>query len=284
MAEVKCKICGGEHLAMGYCNRHYLQFKVHGKIYRRTKHDKNEIIDCGIYYEIVLYKGRGESTEVAKTKIDKNDLNKVKNYKWRLANKGNGKYKIVVTNIKLDSKKQKTLQLSHLIIGKPAHGCVVRHINDDGLDNRKQNLKFSAFRSCFKTGKDNPIRGKKQKLSKKTKLKMIEARSGSQHWNYKGGRKYHSSGYIQLLIHEHPFSNSYGYIFEHRYSTECILGRFLTPKERIHHIDENKANNLPENLFVFNSEREHRNYHHKAKDNTGILITKSNLYNFQYVK
>ena len=37
---------------------------------------------------------------------------------------------------------QTGLQLHHLIMGKPQKGMVVDHINGDGLDNRKENLRF----------------------------------------------------------------------------------------------------------------------------------------------
>ena len=47
---------------------------------KRTIFTPNEIIDYGDYYEICLYNNKCK--EVARTKIDKDDLNKVKQYKW----------------------------------------------------------------------------------------------------------------------------------------------------------------------------------------------------------
>jgi len=63
--------CDSKHYANGYCQRHYQQIKIHGKIItlvKRTPYDPNEfIIDKNICW-IILYNARGE--EIAKAKID----------------------------------------------------------------------------------------------------------------------------------------------------------------------------------------------------------------------
>jgi len=113
-----------------FCNRHYLQIKRNGKILERTIFDKNEIIDCGDYYEICLYNVKHE--EVGRTLIDKEDLRKVKNYKWYLNNKG---YAVNKTG-------KNNLSLHHLIFGYPPIGYEVDHQDTDPLNNRKYNLRF----------------------------------------------------------------------------------------------------------------------------------------------
>jgi len=118
----------------GYCKRHYTQINRHGKILERTRYDPNEIIDCGGYYEICLYSGLGEQKEIARTKIDKEDLEKVKGYKWSLNNDN-----YVLTRIN----KKTLLFLHHLILGRK-RGFDVDHINHDTLNNRKQNLRFAT--------------------------------------------------------------------------------------------------------------------------------------------
>lgn len=47
----------------------------------------------------------------------------------------------------------------------------------------------------------------------------------------------------------------------HRIVAEEILGRKLKPGEVVHHINLNKLDNTPENLFVFSSSSEHSKYH-----------------------
>lgn len=128
----KVKGCDNKHYSRGYCNKHYLQLKQNNKILKRTRFDKNEIIDCGDYYEICLYSGQGEQKEIAKTKIDKDDLDKVENYKWNLS--GNG---YIINN-------KNKIYLHQLILGKKK-GYIIDHINHNTLNNRKQNLRYCTY-------------------------------------------------------------------------------------------------------------------------------------------
>jgi len=129
-----CKLsnCNEKHNSHGYCNRHSIQFKNHGKILERTVFDKNELIDCGDYYEIVLYSRKNQET--AKALICKDDYNKVKDYKWFLSSGG-----YVVTGT------MGCLKLHQLILGKKS-GHVIDHINRNKLDNRKINLRHCTHR------------------------------------------------------------------------------------------------------------------------------------------
>jgi transposase len=68
------------------------------------------------------------------------------------------------------------------------------------------------------------------------------------------------NGYKLIKAKDHPFADSKGYVREHRLVMEEKLGRFLTPDEIVHHIDENKLNNAPENLEVM-SKAEHCRHH-----------------------
>lgn len=47
----------------------------------------------------------------------------------------------------------------------------------------------------------------------------------------------------------------------HRVAAEQMLGRELLPGEVVHHLDGNKRNNEPENLYVFASQAEHAEWH-----------------------
>jgi len=84
-------------------------------------------------------------------------------------------------------------------------------------------------------------------------------------------------GYILIKKWSHPFASKQGYVAEHRLIAESILGRYLTKKEIIHHIDENRSNNDPDNLYLFPNKGQHANYHRFHINNPNIKITKSNL-------
>jgi len=102
---------------------------------------------------------------------------------------------------------------------------------------------------------------KGKKLSKKHKQKMSEAHGGSKNHMWKGGRSKNQAGYIYIYNPNHPFANKDNCIFEHRLVMEKHLGRYLTPKEVVHHINGIKDDNRIENLKLFKNESEHIKFH-----------------------
>lgn len=97
--------------------------------------------------------------------------------------------------------------------------------------------------------------------SEKTKKIQSEALKGSKCYRWKGGYSKTDSGYILVYLPEHPFKNYAGYVREHRIIAEKCLGRYLTKKETIHHINEIIDDNRPENLYLFSTREKHRKYH-----------------------
>lgn len=71
-------------------------------------------------------------------------------------------------------------------------------------------------------------------------------------------------GYISFYQPEHPHSDKSGHVRAHRIVVERYLGRYLTPEEIVHHVNENKQDNRIENLIVFEDESYHKRWHHKA--------------------
>jgi hypothetical protein len=129
-----CSICGryGTLNKNKTCSKHYSQMKKYGKYLddnSRFQTDPNEIIMHNDYAEIILYDKLGY--EAKRSKIDLDDIDKVKNIKWSL---GSGGY--VRGNIK-----GKNYPL-HRYIMPCDKKEVVDHINRDRLDNRKSNLRI----------------------------------------------------------------------------------------------------------------------------------------------
>jgi hypothetical protein len=72
-----------------------------------------------------------------------------------------------------------------------------------------------------------------------------------------------SMGYVHEYCPDHPRCSRSGYYQQHRLVAEIILRRQLSRAEVVHHEDENKTNNAPENLWLFPDQAAHLR-HHKA--------------------
>ncbi len=143
MSELKCGICGCpesqtckfyKHSRYGdyLCNRHYMQLRKRGKILTKTRLDPLEIEIKKDYAEIILKNTYAE--EVARAKIDIDDIEKVKKYKW---------YKNAHDYVESKQGKKRIL-LHELVFGKK-EGYIIDHINRNKLDNRKINLRYATI-------------------------------------------------------------------------------------------------------------------------------------------
>ena len=64
------------------------------------------------------------------------------------------------------------------------------------------------------------------------------------------------NGYVIIYVPEHPKSFMRGWYYEHRLVMEKHMGRILNSWETVHHINDNKACNFLDNLFLC-TRREH---------------------------
>lgn len=67
--------------------------------------------------------------------------------------------------------------------------------------------------------------------------------------------------YLCELAPGNPRATKEGYVYTHVLVAERMLGRYLTSEECVHHIDEDKYNNCPDNLMVFKTKADHSAFH-----------------------
>ena len=103
---------------------------------------------------------------------------------------------------------------------------------------------------------------KGRKISQEHKKNIGLANIGHKNNNWKGGRCLDSYGYWRVWTPNHPYSDYWGYVFEHRLVMEKHIGRYLSREELVHHINEIKTDNRIENLQVM-TRIEHSKYHWK---------------------
>jgi len=73
-------------------------------------------------------------------------------------------------------------------------------------------------------------------------------------------RNYQGVRHVQCPPEFRAMARADGTVKEHRLAMARKLGRPLLPSEVVHHIDHNPANNTPENLMLFASNREHKEF------------------------
>ena len=82
---------------------------------------------------------------------------------------------------------------------------------------------------------------------------------------YRGGYTQPApEGYIREYNPFHPAASRRGLVLQHRLVVERKIGRILKPEEIVHHKNEKRDDNRPENLELFANHAEHMRHHHKG--------------------
>lgn len=76
--------------------------------------------------------------------------------------------------------------------------------------------------------------------------------------------KINGQGYQYFQDKEHPLASKSGFVLYHRHVMSLVLGRWITSKELVHHIDHNKSNNEITNLEIM-TRSEHSSIHNPKK-------------------
>jgi len=142
----------------------------------------------------------------------------------------------------------------------------------------KGNISYSKLHpECMRRGKNHPMFGKTH--SKKIREIISEAHKGKPSWNkgikmpqfsgensgHWSGGKTIKDGRVFIYKPKHPFANQRGYIRRSHLVMEKILNRYLRPEEVVHHINDIKNDDRPENLQLFANNGEHSKFHNQNK-------------------
>lgn len=122
--------------------------------------------------------------------------------------------------------------------------------------NDKRNYKYSIFK-CPNCSKE-VLRKSKDGIKQTFCSHQCYAENRKPRGSYK--EKVEISGYLYIYKPTHPNSIKSGYVAEHRLVAEEKIGRFLKNNEVVHHINENKHDNSPDNLQVMTAS-EHNKLH-----------------------
>jgi len=76
--------------------------------------------------------------------------------------------------------------------------------------------------------------------------------------------------YYSFYDPNHPLSMVGGIVYYHRHVASIKIGRWLNKEEQVHHINENRLDNRPENLDILSPE-EHTKVHHPINWDNSII-------------
>lgn len=126
-----CEWCNENVFCKGYCNKHYTQLRLYGRLYKST-YDPNDIIINSDYAEVIIRNRKGDIIAAAIIDIDMVEL--ISQYKWNLSGgyartmiDGHGVFMHKVIMNDIDNK------------------FTIDHINRNRLDNRKNNLRYATI-------------------------------------------------------------------------------------------------------------------------------------------
>ncbi len=129
-------------------------------------------------------------------------------------------------------------------------------------------------------------------------LKTFEKGENNPAW--KGGRTANEHGYILVLCQGHPYSNKDGYVLEHRLVVEertkaedinnpLLIeidgNKYLSPNAVVHHIDEVKFNNDPDNLMLLENGSAHGFIHQSSLPmNERLIRISKGIYTSKFIE
>lgn len=124
--------------------------------------------------------------------------------------------------------------------------------------------------------KNNISKSSRKSMPSTSKVKI----AGINSINWNGQKIEVKHGKISAILipkKDHPNANAQGYVYEHRIIMEESIGRLLTDKEVVHHIDLDPTNNNIDNLILLDNSSEHASIHYLLQVALVKLLPKNQL-------
>jgi hypothetical protein len=103
------------------------------------------------------------------------------------------------------------------------------------------------------------------------RVRFMREQTGEDNPAWRGGRVIDQDGYVRIRMKDHPRSWGIGYVYEHILVMEKKIGREVPKDMHVHHINEVKHDNRPENLALL-TPSEHNAVHRRQTNLDGNKV------------
>lgn len=122
----------------------------------------------------------------------------------------------------------------------------------------------------------NKFRSSILRILKQEGVYIKPSGKGEGHSQWKGGRGI-KSGYWTIYNPTHPRALNIGRVYEHIIVAEKKYNKLIKKREPIHHIDFDRLNNNPKNLYLCKDIKEHMNLHSSLEEVARKLFKQGKL-------